>query len=338
MAYRYGFDATGEEIADACADQIRGKVVLTTGVSPGGLGAFFLQLIAKYEPKLLILAARDISKAQMTAETIAAASPGVKTRLLQLDLSSQEQIRRAAREVNAYRESIDVLVNNAGLIACPYSTTQDGLEMQFGSMHIGHFLFTNLIMGKILAAGDGARVVSVSSDGYRLGPVRFNDWSFEHGQTYNKWRAYGQAKTANMLFAVSLAEKLGKKGLIASSLHPGVIATNLSRHTSDSGFAELKAFDRELGNEQGRWQSFPFKTTSQGVATHVFAAFHPSIADHKGSFFSHNQLVPPEDITPWARDALEANKLWKLSEEIVGEKFVFQTQVDERVKNIENCT
>lgn len=179
MAYRYGFDATGEEIADACADQIRGKVVLTTGVSPGGLGAFFLQLIAKYEPKLLILAARDISKAQMTAETIAAASPGVKTRLLQLDLSSQEQIRRAAREVNAYRESIDVLVNNAGLIACPYSTTQDGLEMQFGSMHIGHFLFTNLIMGKILAAGDGARVVSVSSDGYRLGPVRFNDWSFE---------------------------------------------------------------------------------------------------------------------------------------------------------------
>ncbi|MCJ1263931.1 hypothetical protein MMC22_003802 [Lobaria immixta] len=228
------------KIADACADQIRGKVVLTTGVSPGGLGAFFLQLIAKYEPKLLILAARDISKAQTTAETIAAASPGAKTRLLQLDLSSQEQIRRAAREVNAYREPIDVLVNNAGLMACPYSTTQDGLEMQFGSMHIGHFLFTNLIMGKILAAGDGARVVSVSSDGYRLGPVRFNDWSFEHGQTYNKWRAYGQAKTANMLFAVSLAEKLGNKGLIASSLHPGVIATNLSRHTSDSGFAELR--------------------------------------------------------------------------------------------------
>lgn len=179
MAHRYGFATTGEEIADACADQIRGKVVLTTGVSPGGLGAFFLQLIAKYEPKLLILAARDVSKAQTTAEAIVAASPGVHTRLLQLDLSSQEQIRRAAREVNAYREPIHVLVNNAGLMACPYSTTKDGLEMQFGSMHIGHFLFTNLIMGKILAAGDGARVVSVSSDGYRLGPVRFNDWRFE---------------------------------------------------------------------------------------------------------------------------------------------------------------
>jgi len=174
----YNTDTTAEELVQDLAAQIYGKVILTTGVSPGGLGAYFAEAIAKAQPKLLILAGRNTSKAEATAQAIASSSPGLETRLLELDLSSQKQVREAAAEVNAYPEPIDVLVNNAGIMASDYAKTVDGLESQFGTNHIGPWLFTNLIMGKLLAAQNGARVVNVSSDGHRLGAIRFADWDF----------------------------------------------------------------------------------------------------------------------------------------------------------------
>lgn len=182
------------------SSEIEGKVVLITGVSPGSLGAFFVSTVAKHSPKLIILASRDFSKLQAVVAAITAdpASPQVATRLLKLDLASQAQIRQAAKEVLAYAENIDVLVNSAGVMATPYGTTADGLEMQFGANHIGHFLFTNLIMPKLLTS-PAPRVVSVTSDGHRLSPIRWDDYGFQGGKTYEKWRAYGQSKTANML-------------------------------------------------------------------------------------------------------------------------------------------
>lgn len=154
---------------------------LTTGVSPGGLGAFFFELIAQYEPKLLTLTARGVSNAQITTEIISATSPGLRTLLLQLDLGSQEQVRQAAREANAYEEPVNALCGNAGRMACPYSTTQDGLETQFGTMRIGQFLFTNLVRRKILDAGHRARVVTgqwseqvaTGTGSVRSGPVQW---------------------------------------------------------------------------------------------------------------------------------------------------------------------
>lgn len=180
----FGANSTAEEVAQAFADQIRGKTVLTTGVSPGGLGAYFVQVIAKQQPRLLVLAARNASKANAIAQTIISSFPDVKTRVLVLDLGSQAQVRTAAEEVNGYEENIDVLVNNAGIMACPYGKTVDGLESQFATNHIGHFLFTNLLMGKILAAGPGARIINVSSDGYKQSPVRFDDINFSVGRRY----------------------------------------------------------------------------------------------------------------------------------------------------------
>lgn len=178
MSPSYNKETTSEEVASDLSTQIRGKVILTTGVSPGGLGAFFVSAIAKHSPKLLILAGRNTEKVAATAAALAEKVPGIRTRILELDLSDQTQVRCAAAEVNDYAENIDVLVNNAGIMACPYATTKEGLESQFGTMHIGHFLFTNLIMEKILA-GDGKRIVSVSSDGHRLGPIRFEDVHFQ---------------------------------------------------------------------------------------------------------------------------------------------------------------
>ena len=246
----YNFKTTAEEVAADCSDIIRGKVILTTGVTPGGIGATFVEKIARHSPKLLILAGRNIGKCEETAKAIKFTSPGVFTRLLELDLGSLEQTRKAAAEVNGYTESIDVLCNNAGVMASPYTLTKDGLETQFAVNHIGHFLFTNLIMPKLLAAPGGARIISVSSDGHRLGPVRFDDWNWDGGKTYDRWRAYGQGKSANMLFALALAKRLGDKqdggGVVAVSLHPGVVGSNLTRHMGEEEFNALRMFPRPL--------------------------------------------------------------------------------------------
>jgi NAD(P)-dependent dehydrogenase (short-subunit alcohol dehydrogenase family) len=159
-------------------------------------------------------------------------SSDVETRFLELDLASQKSVRQAAETVLGWKDvdHIDVLVNSAGTMAGPYKTTQEGIENQFGSNHIGHFLFTNLLLPKILAS-PSPRVVSVASDGHRFGGIRFEDYNFQDGKLYEQWEAYGQSKTANILFARALAEKWGAKGLKAYSLHPGVaFGTSLAPH------------------------------------------------------------------------------------------------------------
>ncbi|EED13252.1 short-chain dehydrogenase, putative [Talaromyces stipitatus ATCC 10500] len=327
----YTRETDGDQIASDLSSTIKGKSILITGVSPGGLGAEFAITISKHFPRLLILAGRDVKKAEQTAAKIAEVAPTVEVRTLKLDLASQSQVREAAQEVNAYKEPgyIDVLVNNAGIMATmPYTQTVERIESQFGTNHIGHFLFTNLIMEKLIGA-DGsartARVVNVSSDGYRLGHVRFDDWNFDNGTTYNPWRAYGQSKTANMLFSRSLAAKLADRGLISVSLHPGVILdTNLSGHLDASGFQGLLEVDRQQGNRK-YWGPFKGKTPLQGVSTHVFASFHDSImlTNNNGVYLEDNRVFRPEEVLTWGRDDIEAQKLWKLSEELVGEKFLY---------------
>lgn len=177
----YTSRSTGEEVAADLSAQIRDKVILITGVSPGGLGAEFAVTVAKHSPAFLILANRNIERADETAQRIKDSSPNVPTRLLKLDLASQNQVRKAAAEVYGYKEKIHVLVNNAGIMAGPYKVSPDSIEQQFATNHIGHFLFTNLIMNKLISDNNSwqGRVINVSSSGYRLGPVRFGDWGFD---------------------------------------------------------------------------------------------------------------------------------------------------------------
>jgi NAD(P)-dependent dehydrogenase (short-subunit alcohol dehydrogenase family) len=122
-------------------------------------------------------------------------------------------------------------------MATPYAKTVDGIESQFGTNHIGHFLLTNLLMGKILAAAPGARIVNVSSSAHQPGVIRFEDWNFSDGKAYNPWEGYAQSKMANILFTESLAEKLGPKGVFSYSLHPGcmLLWPPSPQTTSDSG-------------------------------------------------------------------------------------------------------
>jgi NAD(P)-dependent dehydrogenase (short-subunit alcohol dehydrogenase family) len=176
---QYNAQTTGSELVRELADSIRGKVILTTGVSPRGLGAQFVETVAAAKPALLILAGRSTTKIQQTADAVAKSHPDVPTRLLRLDLGSLAAVREAAAEVNSWNDvpAIDVLVNNAAIMGIDYTLSPDGLEMQFATNHLGHFLFSNLIMGKLLAAGK-PRIVNVSSAGHRLGPVRFGDLDF----------------------------------------------------------------------------------------------------------------------------------------------------------------
>lgn len=179
MPRPYNAKTTAEEVVQDLKSQIGGKVILTTGVTPGGLGAFFVERIAVTQPKLLILAGRTKSKVDATAQKIAEITNGsVQTRTLVLDLASLAKVREAAAEVNAYPEDIDVLVNNAGVMATPYSKTVDGIENQFGTNHVGPWLFTNLIIDKVLSS-KAPRIVNVTSDGHRASPIRFHDYGFK---------------------------------------------------------------------------------------------------------------------------------------------------------------
>lgn len=175
----YTADTTADEVAADCQAQIAGKTVLVTGATPGGLGAAFALAIAKQRPACIVLATRSRATADETAAQIHAAAPDVRVRCVVLDLGSQAQVRAAAAEVNVLDETVDVLVNNAGVMACPYAQTVDGIERQFGTNFVGHFLFTNLLLPKMLARGVPVRVVNVSSDGHRFSHVRFEDLGFE---------------------------------------------------------------------------------------------------------------------------------------------------------------
>ncbi|OAG02690.1 NAD(P)-binding protein [Paraphaeosphaeria sporulosa] len=313
-------------IAADNAAHIAGKVVLTSGVSPHGTGALFLEAIAAYSPALLILAGRNTSKTRATATKLASLNPSIKTRVLDLDLASQASVRRAAAEVNAYGEDyIDVLVNNAGVMAGPYRTTSDGLEMHFGTNHIGHFLFTNLVMGKLLAA-PAPRVVNISSDGHRLSGIRWDDVGFSGGKTYNQWVAYGQSKTANILFTRALAANAGltERGLRSFAVHPGVLmSTSLADGLEAEDFADLKKLDKEIGDPLGEeGASFDVKTEEEMVATHVAAAFDPRLegAEWNGTYMEDGD-VHEEKVRGTVGGREDAERLWRLSEGLVGDKF-----------------
>ncbi|KAK2002626.1 short-chain dehydrogenase/ reductase [Colletotrichum falcatum] len=321
MAPHFGFDTTGTELVAEYADHIKSKTILVTGVSPGGLGAVFAEKTAAGAPALLILAGRNGEKVQQTVDAIVSAYPGVKARALELDLSSFKSVRKAAETVNGWADvpKIDVLVNNAGIMATPWGKTEDGFEMQFGTNHLGPFLFTNLVIGKVMAA-EAPRIIMVSSDGHRLGHIRWTDYNFSDGKHYNEWHAYGQSKTANCLMAISLAEKLGDKGLLSFSLHPGVIYTNLGNHLD--GYDSLRTQDISMGSKF-MWSDFNPKSEDQGVATHIFTAFNPDLKELNGQYFNDCRVADQysEEVYPWANNKIDADRLWNLSEKLVGEKF-----------------
>ncbi|KEY64662.1 hypothetical protein S7711_02862 [Stachybotrys chartarum IBT 7711] len=332
MSSPYSPDNTAADLVKDYAPIIKGKTILTTGVTPGSIGAAYVEAVAAAPPALLILVGRSEAKLTQEAENIQSKHTSVPVRTVIADLLDLTSIRKAAEEINGWSDvpKIDVVMNCAGIMATPYGLSKDGFETQFAANHLSHFLLTNLLMEKILKA-ESPRVVNVASDGHRLGPIRWGDINFDGGKLYDKWRAYGQSKTANMLMAISLAEKLGSRGLLAFSLHPGLImTTGLGSHlnftgSEDDDFHSLMQSDKEMGNPAG-WNfmtDHKVLSSEQGAATSVYASFEPSLKDHNGAYLLESRLSDPfeDTVMPWAMSKVEAEKLWRKTEELIGQKF-----------------
>ncbi|KAL1838377.1 hypothetical protein VTJ49DRAFT_2718 [Mycothermus thermophilus] len=328
----YGLKTPGSEVARAFAERIRGKTILVTGVSPKSIGSATVLNLASQGPGLLILASRTEARLREVAAQIAEKYPDTRVEIVILDLGSQQSVRQAAVDVAALTDKLDILINNAGVMVTSRKATPEGIEQQFGTNHIGPFLFTNLLLPLLRKAAESnppgaTRIVSLSSAGHRLSPIRFSDYNLEGKPVppeedhvkplqgafakcapdgYNGIVAYAQSKTANILFTVYLQKHLTKFGIAAYTLHPGTIQTDLSRDQNDELTAQF-------------YKVAPYwKTPDEGSATTLVAALDPALDDAKGLYLVDCQLAEP---APHTRDSISADRLWKLSEDLVGEKF-----------------
>ncbi|KAK0105969.1 hypothetical protein ONS95_004478 [Cadophora gregata] len=312
----FGAFTLGQEVVSAYPEQVSGKTFAITGASVGGIGAHVAYCLAAAHPATIILLGRNEAKVSPVVEKIQQISPSTKAQFIKIDLASTASVCAAAAEVGKSVAKIDVLINNAGIMGTKFSLTPDGVESQFGANHIGHFLLTNLLMPKLEAAGTGSRVVNVSSLLYQFGPMRFDDYNFSNGASYNTWEAYAQSKTANILFSVALATKLASKGVKSYSVHPGNIQdTNLSATVDPSEWPIIGAMFGEKNVEPPK-----AKTIEQGSSTTLTAALDPRIDGVSGAFLDD---CNPAKALDYASSLENAEKLWALSEEIVGEKFTY---------------
>ena len=204
-----------------------GRVAVITGANTG-LGYETAAALAEHGAHV-VLAVRNLDKGKDAAAAITAKSPGADVALQELDLTSLESVRIAADQLRADHDHIDLLINNAGVMWTPKSTTKDGFELQFGTNHLGHFAFTGLLLDRLLPVA-GSRVVTVSSVGHRIrADIHFDDLQWE--RSYNRVAAYGQAKLANLLFTYELQRRLAPRGTtIAAAAHPGGSRTELMRN------------------------------------------------------------------------------------------------------------
>lgn len=243
----------------------------------------------------------------------------------EMDLADLDRVRSYARAVRNAEEELDLLINNAGVMACPETWVGPGWEMQFAVNHLGHFVLTTELL-PLLQRADDPRVVALSSVGHKRSDIRWDDIHFQK-EPYEKWDAYGQSKTANALFALGLDMKYRDAGIRAFSVHPGGIMTPLQRHLSNEEMAAFGWTDED-GNltEEAKAR---FKTPAQGASTTLWAATSPAL-DGMGGLYCEDcdvaELATEDSprysgVAPWAVNEESALRLWTLSEEMVGSTF-----------------
>jgi NAD(P)-dependent dehydrogenase (short-subunit alcohol dehydrogenase family) len=286
---------------------LSGKVAVITGAS-GGIGLETARALAS-AGATVVLGNRDEAKAAAAADDIRRALPDAKVELGTLDLTSLDSVRQFAAWVAEHHERVDLLVNNAGVMATPFDRTADGFELQFGTNHLGHFLLTNLLIPQIVAAAP-ARIVNLTSGGHQIGGIDWDDPNY-HQREYAAWPAYGQSKTANILFTTELERRLGDRGVHAFAVHPGLVGTDLDRYLSDDDRAWL---EKRVG-KAGVFSKSP----AQGASTSVFAATAPDLAQQGGAYLEDCHVS--EAVAEHARGADKAERLWAMSEDLVGQVF-----------------
>jgi NAD(P)-dependent dehydrogenase (short-subunit alcohol dehydrogenase family) len=320
-----GATSTTEDVLSGV--NLRGKRILVTGVS-AGLGVETARSLAAHGA-MVVGAARDLSKAKAATAQVRndAAANGGSFELVALDLASLKSVRDCADKLLANGEPFDVVIANAGVMAAPFDQTADGFETQFGTNHLGHFVFVNRIASLIRTGG---RLINLSSSGHRFSNVDLEDPNFER-TPYDPFVAYGRSKTANILFAVAFDQRHRARGIRAAAVHPGGIQTELGRYIDPSHIQKMiDQISQQLAAE-GKGP-FQWKTIPQGAATSVWAGVVAPAEEIGGRYCEncHVGKVVPEDVTisaisegvrAYALDPKNAEALWKKSEELVGESF-----------------
>lgn len=297
-----------------------GRVVLVTGCSPGGLGPETAKAIHLTGADVFITS-RDLAKGQQVVDEILADGKPGKVEAIQMDLGSLASIRTAAADfLRKSGNKLNVLILNAGIMACPQGKTKDGFELQLGTNHLGHFLLFQLLKDALLASATpsfNSRVVVVASAAHRRGKIQFDDLNFEKTE-YDPFGAYDQSKLANILFANELDRRYKSQGLRALSLHPGGILTPLTRYMPTVG--DMKA-DPLLYSM--------LKDPAQGAATTVWGAVAKEWEGKGGVYLdevAEGWLTPDDALyyhggyAPQAFDPPAEKKLWDVSLELVGLK------------------
>lgn len=316
----FGATSTTDEVLQGV--NLSGKRVLVTGAS-AGLGVETARTLAAHGA-IVIGAARDLDKAKKATEVVRKdAKNGGSLELVELDLASLKSVRACADALVKSGRPFDVVICNAGVMACPKGTTRDGFETQFGTNHLGHFVLVNRIAPLL---HKGSRLVNLSSAGHRFSDVDLKDPNFEH-TPYTEFGAYGRSKTGNVLFAVEFDRRHKSEGIRATAVHPGGIMTELGRHmTQELRDAMMKSVND--GNKASGAPAFQWKTIPQGAATTVWSGF-VAPADEVGGKYCEDCHVAALQENPEARggvrayalDADHAKALWAKSEEMVGETF-----------------
>jgi NAD(P)-dependent dehydrogenase (short-subunit alcohol dehydrogenase family) len=283
------------------------RVVVTGGAS--GIGAETARALAAAGAEVTI-AVRDTDAGCRVADAIAASTDGPPVRVARLELTDRASVAAFAA---AWRGPLHVLVNNAGVMASPETRTGEGWELQFATNHLGHFALAHALHAA-LAGADGARIVSVSSSAHQRSPVIFDDLHFAF-RPYDPWLAYGQSKTANVLFAVAATARWAGDGILVNALHPGSIATALQRHVDPAELDRLRAAT-----------TVTRKTTEQGAATSVLLAASPLLDGVGGRYFvdcDEAEVVARRQsdmrgVAPYAVDVDNAERLWAESRRMLG--------------------
>ena len=305
-----GFDAssTASEVLDGI--DLTGKLAIVTG-GYSGLGKETVRALAGAGAHVVVPARRVEAAREELADI-----DGVEVD--EMDLSDLASVRAFADRFLASGRGIDIIIDNAGVMAAPETRVGPGWELQFATNHLGHFTLVNLLWPAIVKHGS-SRVVATSSAGHRRSPIRWDDVHFTSG--YDKWQAYGQAKTANALFALQFDELGRAEGVRAFSVHPGGILTPLQRHLPKEEMVALGWID-----EDGNALNTSFKTPEQGAATQVWAATSPQLDGLGGAYLEDvdiaeptaDAVAPAAGVADYAVDPAEAARLWTLSAELTG--------------------
>jgi NAD(P)-dependent dehydrogenase (short-subunit alcohol dehydrogenase family) len=298
---------TSEQISDQS-----GRVALVTGAN-SGLGLVTARELARHGAHT-VLACRNQAKGEEARRAIETRAPTAKVEVAELDLASLDSVRAFAERLHSEHDGIDLLVNNAGVMATPRRRTADGFELQFGTNHLGHFALTGHVID-LLEGRDDSRVVTLSSATHRFGRIAFDNLGGEH--RYFRWRAYGQSKLANLLFALELDRRLRAAGSAVKSVaaHPGWAATNL-QHAGPTRLDELlmvvpnKVFAQS--DEMGALPTL-YAATEPGIEGGTYVG-PDGVAEQRG----HPTKVSPNAA---ARDEAVARRLWEVSEQLTGVRF-----------------